>query len=76
MATDILLPKIGFSMDEGKIAEWHVKDGDTIKEGELLYTLEADKSANDVEAPATGIVRIQKEAGEVYQVGTVLGKIE
>ncbi|MFT4027510.1 MAG: biotin/lipoyl-binding protein [Novosphingobium sp.] len=76
MAVEILLPKIGFSMNEGQIAEWLAKDGDTIKEGDPLFSLEADKSTNEVEAPASGTLRIVGQVGETYEVGTVLGYIE
>ena len=76
MATEILLPKIGFSMSEGQIAEWLVKDGEQVSEGQPLYLLEADKSANEVEAPASGTLRIVAQPGETYEVGTVLGTIE
>lgn len=76
MATEILLPKIGFSMTEGEIAEWLAEDGSEVTEGQPLFLLEADKSANEVEAPASGILRIIAEAGETYEVGTVLGTIE
>ncbi len=76
MATEILLPKLGFSMTEGEIAEWLAADGDHVNEGEPLFLLEADKSTNEVEAPASGILHILAEAGEIYEVGTVLGTIE
>lgn len=76
MATEILLPKIGFSMNEGQISEWLAKDGDQVTEGQPLFLLEADKSANEVESPATGTLRITAAAGETYVVGTVLGMIE
>lgn len=76
MATEILLPKIGFSMSEGQIAEWLVQDGEQVNEGQPLYLLEADKSANEVEAPASGTLRIVAQPGETYEVGTVLGTIE
>ena len=76
MATEIILAKIGFSMTEGQIAEWMAKDGDHVAEGQPLYALEADKSTNEVEAPASGILRIKAEAGETYEVGTVIGFIE
>ena len=76
MATEILLPKIGFSMNEGQIAEWLAEDGAQVTEGQPLSALEADKSTNEVEAPATGILRITAELGETYEVGTVLGYIE
>jgi pyruvate/2-oxoglutarate dehydrogenase complex dihydrolipoamide acyltransferase (E2) component len=76
MAVEILLPKIGFSMNEGQVAEWLAKDGDEVKEGQPLYSLEADKSTNEVEAPASGKLRIVAQIGETYEVGTVLGYIE
>ena len=76
MAVEILLPKIGFSMNEGQIAEWLAKDGDQVSEGQPLFSLEADKSTNEVEAPATGTLRIIAQTGETYEVGTVLGYID
>jgi pyruvate/2-oxoglutarate dehydrogenase complex dihydrolipoamide acyltransferase (E2) component len=76
MAVEILLPKIGFSMNEGQIAEWLAKDGDSVNEGQPLFSLEADKSTNEVEAPATGTLRIVGQVGETYEVGTVLGYID
>ena len=76
MAIDVLLPKIGFAMTEGEITEWVVEDGGEAVEGQHLYTLEAEKSANEVEAPASGRLRILRSAGETYQVGTLIGVIE
>lgn len=76
MATEIILPKIGFSMNEGTVSEWLVADGEAVTEGQALFLLEADKSANEVESPASGTLRIQAEAGGTYEVGTVLGVIE
>jgi pyruvate/2-oxoglutarate dehydrogenase complex dihydrolipoamide acyltransferase (E2) component len=76
MPTEILLPKIGFSMNEGQIAQWLAEDGATVKEGQPLYVLEAEKSANEIEAPASGTLRIMQPTGETLTVGTVLGVIE
>lgn len=76
MATDIILPKIGFSMNEGTLAEWLVEDGGQAVEGQPLYSLESDKSTNEVDAPASGTLRILTEVGETYEVGTILGRIE
>jgi pyruvate/2-oxoglutarate dehydrogenase complex dihydrolipoamide acyltransferase (E2) component len=76
MATEILLPKLGFSMTEGQVVEWMANDGDQVSEGQPLFLLEADKSNNEVEAPATGVLRIVAKPGEIYEVGTVLGTIE
>jgi pyruvate/2-oxoglutarate dehydrogenase complex dihydrolipoamide acyltransferase (E2) component len=75
MATEIILPKIGFSMNEAVLAEWLVADGGEIKEGDPLYTIESDKSAQEIESPASGTLEILKPVGETYEVGTVLGRI-
>lgn len=75
MTTQILFPKIGFSMEEGVLAEWLVADGAAVKEGDPLYTLESDKSAQEVESPATGTLKISAAIGETYKVGDVLGVI-
>jgi pyruvate/2-oxoglutarate dehydrogenase complex dihydrolipoamide acyltransferase (E2) component len=76
MATEVLLPKIGFAMNEGQVAEWLVADGHAVTAGQPLFTLEAEKSANEVEAPASGTLRILQPAGAIYQVGEVLAVIE
>lgn len=76
MATEILLPKLGFSMTEGQVAEWLIADGGEVKEGDLLFLLEADKSTNEVEAPASGTLKIIAPVGETIQVGEVIGYIE
>ena len=76
MSTEILLPKLGFSMSEGVLAEWLAADGDTVSEGQPLFSLESEKSTNEVEAPASGTLKIHMQAGETYEVGTLLGIIE
>lgn len=76
MATDIILPKIGFSMTEGLLAEWLAEEGATITEGQPLFSIENDKSTNEVEAPASGVLRITGQAGQTYEVGAVIGSIE
>ena len=76
MATEILLPKLGFSMNEGNLSEWLVGDGAQVEEGAPLYALESEKSVQEVESPASGTLKILKPAGEVYEVGTVIGVIE
>lgn len=77
MATEVLLPKIGFTMTEGEINEWLAADGAAVTEGQPLFVLEADKATNEVEAPASGTLRIIKPAQEgPHEVGTVIGVIE
>lgn len=75
MSTEVLLPKIGFSMSEGTISEWLVANGGQAVEGQPLYLLESDKSANEVESPASGTLSILVEPGVTCEVGTVLATI-
>jgi pyruvate/2-oxoglutarate dehydrogenase complex dihydrolipoamide acyltransferase (E2) component len=75
MAVQLTLPQIGFSMSEGVLSEWLVQNGDAVKEGQPIYSVESDKSVNEVEAPATGVVTIIAEPGKLYQVGDLLGEI-
>lgn len=76
MAVEVILPKIGFSMVEGILSEWLVPDGGQAVEGEPLYSLESDKSVQEVESPASGTLKVLKATNETYDVGTVLAVIE
>lgn len=75
MTFQVTLPKIGFSMNEGTLSEWLVEDGAQVTEGQPLYSLESDKSTNEVDSPATGTLKIIGEIGETYEVGTVIAEI-
>jgi pyruvate/2-oxoglutarate dehydrogenase complex dihydrolipoamide acyltransferase (E2) component len=75
MSIEIILPKLGFSMNEGTLSEWLVADGKRVTKGQPLYSLESEKSVEEIEAPASGTLRIIMPKGEVYSVGTVLGEI-
>jgi pyruvate/2-oxoglutarate dehydrogenase complex dihydrolipoamide acyltransferase (E2) component len=75
MSSEVLLPKLGFSMNEGTIAEWLVPDGAQVKEGQPLYTIESEKSVEEIESPSSGVIRIIGAVGEVYKVGTVIAEV-
>lgn len=76
MASEIVLPQIGFSVTEGTITEWHVADGAAVEQGAPLFSLESDKAVQEIEAPAGGVLKILAPAGETRDVGTVIGLIE
>ena len=76
MIIEVLFPKIGFSMEEGKLLEWLVADGSSVQEGQPLYALESDKSVQEIESPASGTLRISAVAGEDYKVGETLATID
>ena len=75
MSTEVLFPKIGFSMSEGTLSEWLVSDGAAVNEGQPIYSLESEKSIQEVESPASGTLNIIGKPGEVYPVGAVVAKI-
>jgi pyruvate/2-oxoglutarate dehydrogenase complex dihydrolipoamide acyltransferase (E2) component len=75
MSTDVLLPKIGFAMNEAVLSQWLVADGAQVETGEPLYSIESDKSVEEIEAPASGTLKIIAATGETYPVGTVLAQI-
>lgn len=64
----VVMPKLGMTMKEAKILEWHREDGDRVQEGELLFTIESDKAALDIEAPASGTLEILVPTGETVAI--------
>jgi pyruvate/2-oxoglutarate dehydrogenase complex dihydrolipoamide acyltransferase (E2) component len=76
MSTEILLPKLGFTMTEGKITEWLASDGQAVTEGQPLYAVEADKATQEIESPASGVLKIVVAAGEEVEVGVLIGTID
>ena len=76
MPSDIKIPALGESVAGGQIAKWHFKEGDHVKIGDILLTLETDKVAAEVTAEASGALHIGKQAGEDVEVGAVVGQID
>lgn len=69
MAKYIIMPKLGFNMDQGTVVQWLKKEGDTIEEREEVLEIETDKTVMPVEAPCSGILRkILVAEGEVVPV--------
>lgn len=76
MSTTLFIPKLAVSMTEGTLVEWLVEDGAQVSAGDPLYLIETDKTESEIEAPATGILHIEAEPGDVLEVGTPIGEIE
>jgi len=57
MATTVILPKLGQTMEEGTIVQWLKKEGDTIGRGDVLFQVESDKAVLEVEAKTRGVLR-------------------
>ncbi len=65
----VVMPKLGFNMDEGRLVKWYKAEGDTITKGEPLFAVETDKTSIDIEAIQNGIVRkLFADEGEVLSV--------
>ena len=75
MPTEIYMVKLGMTMTEGTVAEWHVPDGGEVKAGEDLYRLETEKVEMEVEAEATGTVRHLVPDEATVDPGVVVGYI-
>jgi hypothetical protein len=76
MATEIVMPKWGLSMQEGLINRWLKREGERVEQGEPLLEVETEKITNVVEAPASGVLaRILYPAGSTVAVTRVLALI-
>jgi pyruvate dehydrogenase E2 component (dihydrolipoamide acetyltransferase) len=53
---EVVMPKVGLTMTEAVIVQWHKRAGDWVAKGELLFTFETEKSTLDYESPAAGIL--------------------
>lgn len=76
MATEIRIPKLGMSATEMTLVEWMFGDGEQVEQGDVIYTVETDKSTTEIEAQATGTIRPTGEEGAIYKVGDLIGTIE
>ena len=54
--TDVLMPALSPTMEEGTLAKWNVKEGDTVKAGDVIAEIETDKATMEVEAVDEGVV--------------------
>ena len=57
MPVEVILPKVDMDMATGRISRWYVDEGATVKKGDLLFEIETDKAAMEIDAPASGILR-------------------
>jgi pyruvate dehydrogenase E2 component (dihydrolipoamide acetyltransferase) len=74
MATEVILPKWGLTMEEGSLAAWRKKEGDQVAEGDIIADVETEKITNELEAPVSGVIKeiLVEEGTEDLPVGTVL----
>jgi pyruvate dehydrogenase E2 component (dihydrolipoamide acetyltransferase) len=75
MAYEVVMPRLGWNMEEGSLAEWLKRPGDQIEAGEVLFSVESDKAVQEVEALEGGVLYIPPGSpapGQTVPVGTLL----
>ena len=76
MALQFRLAALGHTMEKGRVVEWLIGEGEPVKEGEPLLTVETDKAAVDVDSPIAGILlKIVGQVDTDYPVGATLAWI-
>ena len=73
MATEVRLPQLGQTMEEGTIVNCLIKAGDEVKKGDVIFEIETDKATLEMESPADGFVKhILVEVDQTLAVGESL----
>jgi pyruvate dehydrogenase E2 component (dihydrolipoamide acetyltransferase) len=78
VAIPVVVPRLGWSMEEGTLLEWLKQDGDNVRMGDPLFVLESEKAAEQIEAIDSGILRIPPDGpkpGDRVTVGQVLAHL-
>ena len=75
MATNVTMPKLGLTMESGKIVEWKAAEGGDVKQGDILLVVETEKITYEVEVPASGLLHIVVAAEEEVPVAELIGII-
>ncbi|MEA1882099.1 MAG: dihydrolipoamide acetyltransferase family protein [Candidatus Marinimicrobia bacterium] len=77
MIVDVVMPKMGESITEGTIIEWHKKVGDSIELDEILLEIGTDKVDSEIPSPTAGtLVEILAEPNDILDVGAVIARVE
>ena len=75
MPVPVLYPKVSLEMQTGTIARWLVADGAVVRAGEVIFEIDNDKAAVEVEAPAPGVLRHLAAEGAEVEVGAEVARI-
>ena len=73
---EIIMPKMGESVNEGTIIKWHKKVGDKVKQDEIIFEISTDKVDTEIPSPSEGVLKeILVKEGDTVEVGTVVAII-
>src|SRR3954452_7527673 len=76
MATDVTMPRLSDSMEEGTILKWLVEEGGEVKRGEPLVEIETDKANMTYEDDTSGVlVEVVADEGDTLAIGEVIARI-
>ena len=73
--SEVLVPMLNANEPEARLVGLHVKDGQAVKKGTPLFTIETTKAASEIDAPADGVVRILAKEGDILAVGEKIAVI-
>jgi pyruvate dehydrogenase E2 component (dihydrolipoamide acetyltransferase) len=73
--SDVNMPKLSDTMEEGTVLEWKKQDGEEVHRGEVLAEIESDKASFEIEAEADGVLHIAVDKGQAVPVGQLIGRI-
>lgn len=76
MSLEVKVPAAGESITSANVAKWHKQNGDTVRKGDVLVTLETDKVSSELEAAADGVLKIVVGEGEEVAIGTLIATID
>ncbi|MEN8145773.1 MAG: dihydrolipoamide acetyltransferase family protein [Gemmatimonadota bacterium] len=76
MATKVVMAQLSPTMEEGKLLEWKLQEGDAVEAGDILAEIETDKANMDIESLGSGVLRkIVVQAGATVPVGVLIGVV-
>jgi 2-oxoglutarate dehydrogenase E2 component (dihydrolipoamide succinyltransferase) len=76
MSLEVKVPSVGESITSGVLGAWHKKDGEYVKEGEVLFEVETDKVTSEVFAEKSGALKQLVAQGTTIQIGQVVAQID
>jgi 2-oxoglutarate dehydrogenase E2 component (dihydrolipoamide succinyltransferase) len=76
MSIEVKVPAAGESITSATIGKWHKQDGEFVRKGEVIATLDTDKVSQELEADAEGILRHDAAEGDDVTIGSVIARIE
>lgn len=76
MPVDVIMPRLGLTMEEGIVVQWLAAEGDPVEKGQALLEIETDKVVIEVDAPASGILgKVLVTEGQQVPILTLLAHI-